>query len=70
MPYRRRVISPAGLVFSLLLPLVVAGVLLAALYFVISAAVEQGIRRSLPDSSLRPSAQELRRQQQQRDRDW
>ena len=70
MPYGQRVISPAGLVVSLLLPLVLAGVLLTVLYFVISAAVEQGIRRSLPDSSLRPSSQELRRQREQRERDW
>ena len=51
------------LLFSLLLPVVVLGVFLVALYFVVAAAVEQGIRRSLQDASLRPSVRERLRQQ-------
>ena len=51
------------LLFSLLLPIVVLGVFLVALYFVVAAAVEQGIRRSLRDASLRPSVREQLRQQ-------
>ena len=63
-------ISVGAVVVPLLLSLVLLGVFLAALYVVVAAAVEQGIRRSLPGSSLRPSMSELRRRQQERDRDW
>ena len=63
-------ISVGALVVPLLLSLVLLGVFLAALYVVVAAAVEQGIRRSLPESSLRPSFSELRRRQQEADRDW
>ena len=63
-------ISVGAVVVPFLLSLVLMGVFLAALYVVVAAAVEQGIRRSLPESSLRPSLSELRRQQQERDRDW
>ena len=63
-------ISVGAVVVPLLLSLVLMGVFLAALYVVVAAAVEQGIRRSLPDASLRPSYSELRRRQQESDRDW
>ncbi len=64
--------SAGAFVFSVLMTLVLLGVFLTVLYFVVSAAVEQGIRRSLPDSSLRPSVREqLRRQQPlRREDEW
>ena len=55
---------------GLLVPLLLLVVFLLALYFVVAAGVEQGIRRALPDASLRPTYAERRRQQQQRERDW
>ena len=55
--------SVVAFVLLLLVSLVLLCVLLAALYVVVSAAVEQGVRRSLPDSALRPSVRErLRRE--------
>jgi len=42
-----------------LLWVLMTAVFLYALYFVIRAAVEAGIRRSLADSALRPTVQEL-----------
>ena len=56
-------ISVGAVVVPLLLSLVLMGVFLAALYVVVAAAVEQGIRRSLQDASLRPSVRERLRQQ-------
>ena len=44
-----------ALVLLVLVGLVLAAAFLAALYFVVTAAVEQGVRRSLPDSALRSS---------------
>ena len=37
---------------------------LAALFVVVRAAVEQGIRRALPDAALRPHVREVLRQQE------
>ena len=56
-------ISVGGFVFSVLVSLVLLGGFLTVLHFVISSAVEQGIRRSLTDASLRPSVRERLRQQ-------
>ena len=42
----------------LLLSLAVAAGLLSVLFLVVRAAVEQGVRRALPDSALRPSVRE------------
>lgn len=55
--------SVGAFVLLLLVSLVLVCVLLAALYFTVSAAVEQGVRWSLRDSALRPSVREqLRRE--------
>ena len=45
----------------LLVLLALAGAVLAALYVVVRAAVEQGVRRALPDTALRPSVRQLLR---------
>ena len=41
--------------------LTLVGAGLAALYLVVRAAVEHGVRRALPDDALRPSVRELLR---------
>jgi len=42
----------------LVLSLAVAAGLLAVLFVVVRAAVEQGVRRAQPDSALRPSVRD------------
>ncbi len=37
------------------------GAVLAALFVIVRAAVEQGLRRALPDSALRPDVREVLR---------
>ncbi len=52
--YARGMGTGTGFILSLLF----AAVMLYALYFVIRAGVEAGIRRALPDSQLRPEVDE------------
>ena len=49
------------LALILLLWLALLAGVLAALFVVVRAAVEQGVRRALPDAALRPSVRELLR---------
>ena len=54
--------SLIALLLSLVLSLVLTAAFLGALFLVVRAAVEQGVRRALPDTALRPSVREqLRR---------
>ena len=48
-------------VLFLLVLLALTGAVLAALFVVVRAAVEQGIRRALTDAALRPSVRDLLR---------
>ncbi len=55
--------SVGDVVLSVLVTLALMGVFLTALFHVVSAAVEQGVRRALPASALKPSVRELLAQQ-------
>lgn len=48
-----------GSVTGFLLSTLLTGLFLYVLYFVVRAAVEEGLRRALSESLLRPSVQEL-----------
>ena len=58
-PRVRGVTSLLVLPLLLVLGLLVVAGLLAVLFVVVRAAVEQGVRRALPDSALRPSVRDL-----------
>ena len=48
-----------NVLLSLLVPLVLLGLFLLALFFVVRSAVEHGVRRALRDDLLRPSLRDL-----------